>query len=190
MVSPLFSGAGARATRAVPSARLFIALWPDASTQDALHAEAARFAALGRRLSARNLHVTLAFLGNVPLRRVEAITGLMRDAGPAACEFTLEHFGYFAQSGVLWAAPVATPVAVAAYQQRLTAALGAAGLRVEKRAFRLHVSLLRDAARPAPEQLNVPLNIPWRVRDIALVGSEPAAGGSRYVVLSRVPAPG
>ena len=189
MASPIFTSTAAR--KPTPGKlRLFVALWPDERTQDAMYAEASRFSALGRRIPARNLHVTLAFIGSAAASQVRSISEVMREARPAACEFTMDRLGYFAQSRVLWAAPATVPPSLLAYQRRLSAGLGAAGFKMEKQAFRAHVTLLRDAVQPSPMQLGVALQVPWSVRDVALVQSETAPGGSRYQVINRSPAPG
>jgi len=190
MATPLLAGAAARRRPPARTLRLFIALWPDAATQERLHAEAARFAALGRRLPARNLHVTLAFLGSVAPARTEEIVRVMHEARPQACELVLDRLAYFARSGILGAACASVPAGLAGYHQRLSAALAAAGLRVEKRALHPHITLLRDAARPAPQQLTLAPPLTLAVREIVLVRSVLSPGGSRYEVISRVAAPG
>jgi len=187
MATPLLAVAAARRGPAPRAQRLFIALWPDASIQERLYRESARFAVLGRRLPARNLHVTLAFLGSVAPSRTEEIVRLMRGARPQAGELVLDTLAYFARSRVLGVAPSKVPAALTAYHQRLSSALATAGLRVEKRAFHPHVTLLRDATRPPAQQLMPPIAL--AVREIALVRSELSSGGSRYEVISRVSAP-
>jgi len=180
----------ARPAREADTLRLFVALWPEETLQQQLLAQSARFATLGRRLPARNLHVTLAFLGAVVRDRTEAIVEAMRAAGPSACELVIDRLGYFKPSRILWAGASEVPEALVQYQRRLCERLRRAGLYSEERAFKLHVSLLRDAERPAPEQMRTDLRLDWSVRDVALVASEQTAEGSRYRVLARVPASG
>jgi len=157
--------------------------------QQQLLAQSAPLAGLGRRIPARNLHVTLAFLGDVEEPRIAAITQEMQQARPPACAFTLDKLGYFAQSRIVWAGAGVVPPELAAYRARLNEALGHAGLRSEKRAFKLHVSLLRDVEKtPTAQLLQTRMRLPWAVRDVALVASELASGGSRYRVMARVPA--
>jgi 2'-5' RNA ligase len=51
------------------------------------------------------------------------------------------------------------------------------------------VSLLRDLEQAPPARLlQVRMRLPWAVRDVALVASELASGGSHYRVMARVPA--
>jgi 2'-5' RNA ligase len=204
MASPIFA-ANRKPAPPAAAARLFIALWPEAAVREALYAQAAPYAALGRRLPARNLHVTLAFLGAVPAGRIEELARLLRSARPPACKLSFDRLGYFARTRVLWAGCSEVPAPLTAYQQRLMTALAGAGFRTEKRDFTPHVTLLRDAGRPPADLTGrgvpragsaeggpgVPwtgASVPWAVREIALVDSELAAGGPRYTVLRRVPA--
>jgi 2'-5' RNA ligase len=170
--------------KSVARARLFIALWPSAEVQDALFAQGARFAALGRRVPARNLHVTLAFLGQLDASRIGTLTALLRDCNPEQCTLKLDRPGYFANARALWAGSTQVPSQIGAYQQRLTDALDAAGLRTERRVLRPHVTLLRDAVKPPVADLQAGFSIPWQVRGVALVRSDLSAAGARYTVLS------
>jgi len=147
MANPIFSAPPKR-TPPAAGVRLFIALWPEAAVREALYAQAAPYAALGRRLPARNLHVTLAFLGAVPAGRIEELARLLRSARPPACKLSFDRLGYFARTRVLWAGCSVVPAPLAAYQQRLMTAQAGAGFRDEKRDFEPHVTLLRDAGRP------------------------------------------
>ena len=189
MTAPLFARATARRQPPARPLRLFVALWPDASTQARLHAESARFASYGRRLPARNLHVTLAFLGSVVPARVDEVVQVIEAARPQACEVVLDKLAYFARSRVLAAAPSEVPVKLAACHGRLSMGLAALGRRVERHAFHPHITLLRDAMKPAAEHLVPAQPVAIAVREIVLVRSEPAPGGSRYEVIKRVPAP-
>ena len=55
--------------------RLFFALWPEPDTQRRWHEELASYVKPlgGRRVPAENLHLTLAFLGEVPGTRINAL---------------------------------------------------------------------------------------------------------------------
>lgn len=185
MANPVF-GTAARAKPAARTQRLFIALWPPTPLQQQIYTESARFAALGRRVPARNLHVTVAFLGSVAQDRIDTLLQVMREARPEACDLKLHTLAYSAKNRMLWMTPALPPASLAAYQSRLSRALGTAGFKTEERAYRPHITLLRDCARPTPEQLATKLDIAWPVREIALVRSDLAPGGSRYEVIGRI----
>ena len=70
---------------------------------------------------------------------------------------------------------------------KLAEELQARGFRTERRAFKPHVTLLRDvAAAPKPvHALFGPLR--WQVRCLALACSEPAARGVQYRIIGEWP---
>ena len=68
--------ASAPTLRKPRTARVFFALWPDADARVALAALAREIAARtkGRAPPAANLHMTLAFIGEVPPERIGALS--------------------------------------------------------------------------------------------------------------------
>ncbi|WP_458527413.1 2'-5' RNA ligase family protein, partial [Onishia taeanensis] len=58
--------------------RLFLALWPDPAVREALSSTAgqAHLACRGRPVAPEQLHLTLAFLGQVPTERLSALVAL------------------------------------------------------------------------------------------------------------------
>ena len=169
-----------------PAERLFVALMPDATTGKALSACAARFASVGRAIAPANIHLTLVFLGPVLASRRPVASRCLRGARIEAFDLHLDQLGYFASSAILWAGMQAPPPALMAAQRRLAAGLRNAGFDLEARRFRPHVSLLRDCKTPDAKMLEEPLAINWPAREIALVRSHPARGGSRYEVMESV----
>jgi 2'-5' RNA ligase len=165
--------------------RLFFALWPDAATREAIVGEtaAAVEASRGRAVPADNLHITLAFLGNVDSALASA---LLRLTPPSAGAFdlTLERLTFFRRARMLWFEPREVPVALAGLDAALWRTLEARFDCVrEKRRFRPHMTLARKArpvvARCAP--------VHWRVDTLVLVESRPRDGGSAYTVVASWP---
>ena len=170
-------------------ARLFFALWPDAAARDAL----ARAAACvdvreGHRVRPANLHLTLAFLGSVPAAAQAAL--MAAEPAPGAAAFTLEVglAGWWRTSRVAWLAPLEEPLALHALHAAVGDAASAAGLRVERRPYRPHVTIARHVRR-APRSLEA-FQIRWQVTDFALVESLQEAVGARYEVRRRWPLAG
>ena len=93
--------------------RLFFALWPDYTTREKLAAVADRLAPdCGRKVSKQNLHITLAFLGNV---EDSCLHGLLAGvAGIHADNFSLrlDTIGCWKRPRLLWLAPSTIPAAV------------------------------------------------------------------------------
>jgi 2'-5' RNA ligase len=169
--------------------RLFFALWPDATTRGALAATAGQLkkACGGRSPPAENLHLTLAFLGNVAANRMLALR-LVADAVIAEpFELTLARAGYWRAQRLAWAAPLHGPPALTALHARLTDVLRLRGFHAERRAFKPHVTLLRDAAALSPSSHDGIISLRWPVRDFVLACSEPVPQGVRYRVIGTWP---
>ncbi len=173
------------------TSRVFFALWPDAGVCGTL-ASLARDCAVrtgGRAPTATNLHLTLAFIGNVTASRVLTL----REIGPIAAaavppfKLTLDRIGAFHKQGIAWAGPSSPDVALKRLSRTLGDELAAAGFELERRVFHPHVALVRrgrtrllDATRGG-----APLAAPvvWNVARLTLAASEQARGGSRYLAL-------
>jgi 2'-5' RNA ligase len=166
---------------AAATCRLFLALWPGAATRRALLAERDRCAwpAHARPTAAGDLHLTLHFIGPVP---VDQVPTLVRTLAVAAPRFTL-HPGDHAQWGehVAVLEPAPPPAGIMVLHERLAQALRAQGLPLETRAFRPHVTLARTHGPIEPPPGGA---APWRwpVASYVLAQSVP---GRPYRVLAR-----
>ena len=167
---------------------MFFALWPDARSREALHALAMDVAKQrgGRAPHERNLHVTLAFVGEVTAPRIpvlETLGGTCAGACPAF-DLSLDALGGTSQ-GISWLAPRDVPAPLATLHASLVAALSADAFAIERRRFRPHATLARKCTGPATRRGVVP--IAWRVDRLALVASTPAQGGSSYADIASWP---
>lgn len=162
--------------------RLFFALWPEDAVRAALAGTAAGLQrdCGGRPPSAENLHLTLAFLGDVPESRLPELFPVAAVAAASATPFvmTLDRIGWWPRQQLVWACPQTVPPPLQSMADILAGALRAAGFRVEKRRFRPHVTLLRDA-RQAPPRMACSLP-PWQVSRMVLLCSERGSRGPRY----------
>jgi 2'-5' RNA ligase len=151
--------------------RLFFAAWPGPGIQQALH-DAARQAqgeCGGRAIAARNLHLTLAFLGNIERTRVDALEALAAGISGAPCDLAICRVDHFKKSRIVWAGVERCPEPLEALVAALSAALRALDIRVDERPYVPHITLVRDARRK-PERTGV-APIVWSVQDFALVES-------------------
>jgi 2'-5' RNA ligase len=165
--------------------RLFFALWPPLGAAEALCAWARRVrrATGGSAVRARNIHLTLAFLGEVEEARVADLRRLPvwgeRHALP------IERAGYWARNRILWVGPEETPAPAVLLAERLRGLLAAWNFNTERQPFAAHVTLLRKAREP--DNLPPLPELDWPVEECVLVRSELQAQGSRYEVLERFP---
>lgn len=190
-----------------PTRRLFFALWPDEAMREAMvratH-EAAR-ASGGRPVPAQNLHVTLAFLGSVPERRLPQLTASARGAGKPVCragespacdepgvELAFDRLAYWRGAHVLCALPARLPAPLATLARRLQERLTEGGFGADPatptsggsniaRPFRPHATLARKAIRPPPS-LEMEA-VTWRFVEFVLVESRTHTEGAVYRVL-------
>ena len=162
-------------------ARLFFALWPPDRVAGVLGDLAVAVAARcgGRAMPARKIHLTLAFLGEVPDERMEAVLDAARAVPPAAFDLRIDRLGGFRRSKVAWAGARPGP-ALAQLQSALTCQLRARGFALEERPFAPHVTLARKVERALPPTAMEPLL--WRVRGYRLVRTEPGTG--EYLALA------
>ena len=171
----------------VATRRLFLALWPTDGERCALAAAAAAVlqANNARAVAPQNLHLTLAFLGAVPVTRTAELLALSAELaaawmnGPVALTWTgLEHW----KRPQILAAVTATPCAAAAeLATRLKRASGAAGFSPDLKAFRAHVTVARKVAAPVTA-LELPCVL-WDCASLALVESRTDESGPVYSVL-------
>lgn len=168
--------------------RLFFALWPTAAVAGRLHRAAltAQRACGGRAMREDTLHLTLAFLGAVPVAR-------MADAEAAATEvvasrFTLEldRIECWKHNRIAWAGCSDVPPGLTQLAADLAGKLRAAGFALDARPFAVHATLVRNADCSATVP-RLPAPIRWPVEDFALVESHGGPDGSRYAVVRRWP---
>ena len=107
--------------------RVFFALWPDAPLRmllAGLAAEVARESG-GRATAANLLHLTLAFLGDQPPARVEALHRVGAGVRARPFALALDTIGGFRGTGIAWLGASAPQSELAALHAELMAALHA-----------------------------------------------------------------
>ena len=127
--------------------RLFISLDLDEEAQERLVQLQDRLAALACRanLSRReNLHLTLAFLGEVSSHRLPALYRAMDAVPMEPLTLTFRRVGSF-RGGLWWAGAEESP-RLMGLQRELTRQLAAQGFRLEERRFVPHITLAREVA--------------------------------------------
>jgi 2'-5' RNA ligase len=161
------------------SARLFLALWPDAAVREALRTwrDAWTWPRGASPVATSKLHMTLHFLGNQPRERLDALLdGFAVPFSPFSLRLDVAELWH---NGIAVLAPQDAPQPLLELHARLAQALAGLGLQPEARAYRPHVTMARRAAGaglpPAGQVLD------WQVDGYALVESRPGAGG--YTVL-------
>ena len=176
-----------------PTRRLFFALWPDEAMRQAM-AQATRKAARasgGRPVPMASLHVTLAFLGSVPERRLPELADLARTAaesvGPAL-ELRFDHLEHWRAAHIVCAAPAEPPMPVAVLARALQDLLVGRGFTPDLKPFRPHVTVVRKVARPGSmDPLGKAHPVIWRFAELALIESRTLREGALYSVVGSYP---
>jgi RNA 2',3'-cyclic 3'-phosphodiesterase len=167
-----------------PTRRLFFALWPDPAMREAMvraTCTAAR-ASGGRPVPAANLHVTLAFLGAVPERRLEELAEVARGAAAGgSLEIAFDHLEHWRAAQLLCALPAAVPAPVTMLARRLQDVLAASGFAPDLKPFRPHVTVVRKVSRAG--RIGQIHPVAWSFTELALIESRTLAAGALYSVV-------
>lgn len=160
--------------------RLFFALWPNHRQRERMRdfvGPAVREIE-GRAVDRRNWHVTLAWIGNFPERLIPALQN-------AAAEIVVEPFRLRFDKVEFWPRPkvaaMVTPNVPQELQmlvQALNGVLLKAGIVVEERTYRPHVTVIRNARAFEPLRLAQSAEIEWSSFELIESVSQP--GGAVY----------
>lgn len=171
-------------------ARVFFALWPpeEVAAHLAVLASAHAAGAGGRATRRETIHLTLAFLGDVPIESLPELRRIASTVRGAAFELTLDRFGLWQHNRIFWAGPSVVPPALGELASSLTGALQAGGFSVADagRTFTPHLTLVRKVNIPdAP--LPVGQALVWPCKRFFLVRSNLLASGAFYETLAELP---
>jgi 2'-5' RNA ligase len=164
----------------VNSKRIFFALWPDDRQRDRLRDVISPLAKLveGQHVYRGNWHVTTAFIGDFAEARLEELQA-------RAAQIAVEPFRLRFDRVEFWPRPkVASLVAavVPPELQRLVVAqnslLADLGVKVEDRAYRPHITVVRRARPFETQRLAQPAVVEWTGFELVESISQP--GGATY----------
>jgi 2'-5' RNA ligase len=171
-----------RACSRADGVRLFFALWPDDAGVRELEAAANRLAleGSGRRVPARNLHLTLAFVGEVSDEKL----AVLRQVGGSirAPRFTAicEGFEYWPQSRAVVATVRDAPAALLDLAARLLEEIA-----LPPMPLRAHVTLARKVTQAPVLPAMSP--IVWHATEFCLIRSQTGGAASAYTVVDTWP---
>ena len=188
---------------ALPSFRAFVAVVPPASVKAELGAVVAQLKQHDadeavRWVAEDALHITLAFLGQIPESMVAPMLDALskETAGTESFELAIGSLGTFGDrrrkggAQVVWAGLGEDIDALQVLDERVAAAVRSVGLRIESRAFQPHITLgrVRRGQRwrldPA-HMLTIP-STAFLVDTVTLVESRLGRGPAEYVERGQV----
>jgi 2'-5' RNA ligase len=128
-----------------------------------------------------NLHLTLAFIGEVP--DVEPVTDALSALSFTPFELSLEGLGRF---GDLWWAGMRTSPPLEALARRVRRALAEGGIPFDRKRFSPHITLIRKARGEMPE-IGI-REAKMTVEAVSLMRSDRGRNGMIYTELLRMEA--
>lgn len=151
--------------------RMFIALWPGDAVRRELAAwrDGWRWPRSATPVRSERLHMTLHFIGDVPVERVDEIaSALSTPCGPFELSFGRNVLW---PHGIAVLEPNGAPAQLIDLQATLGEALRALSLPVDQRPFKPHVTLARRANSAEPSCEGPPIR--WSIDRFALMRSHP-----------------
>ncbi|SDI88899.1 RNA 2',3'-cyclic phosphodiesterase [Billgrantia gudaonensis] len=167
--------------------RLFLALNPPPELRLRLDelADIAHAHCGGRRVPTANLHLTLAFLGEVEEAKSRVLADWLRGLTITPGEWRLDAWGHFPRPGIVWVGGQQPDPMLTALHQQLWESLEARGVTGRSGHFVPHVTLVRQATQPDSQTLPPPPASRWTYDRIALMQSLTDHRGACYRTLAQ-----
>ncbi|MDA5543137.1 MULTISPECIES: RNA 2',3'-cyclic phosphodiesterase [Yersinia] len=168
--------------------RLFFALaLPDALQQTIVPWRADNFPPeAGRPIAAANLHLTLAFLGEVSHAKAQVLQEQAGRISQSGFNITLDDIGHWPNSGVIWLGCKNPPRGLLQLAQLLRSQAARSGCYQTPLPFHPHVTLFRGAIRPVAIPAKAP-NESFRADFFSLYESVFTRGRTRYNIVQSWP---
>ncbi|MDQ3197058.1 MAG: RNA 2',3'-cyclic phosphodiesterase [Pseudomonadota bacterium] len=137
----------------------------------------------GRPTHAESLHMTLAFLGAVPEKRIDELRATAAEVRFARFVLDLDSIGCWRHNHIAWIAPRTAPPELSDLVAQLEARLASSGFSFDLRLFAPHVTLARKAdCKPGLSNFAAP---GWQVDEFVLVESAAEHLGGTYRIIGR-----
>jgi 2'-5' RNA ligase len=145
--------------------RLFLAVDPSVEAVEDLARVVDRLRSPGRSVRPEQFHVTLAFLGEVPEESLDTVAVVVGDAAASAepGQLRIGGGGRFGTT-VLWAGLRGDVDALRGLADSLRSLLRAAGIGLDERPYRPHLTLARPSPRTTTAQLRADVELLARYR--------------------------
>jgi len=172
--------------------RLFFALWPAPEVAEQL-AGLARCVADqfgGKPSRQETLHLTLAFLGDVPDHQVTLLTQTARRIRAASLALNIDRLGYWPRKQLLWAGETSPCAALGQLADALQQALSEAGFALPGRrpTFSPHITLVRDFPQARESAAPAAIaTINWPCSSFVLIRSQKSDNGAFYQTVAEFP---
>jgi 2'-5' RNA ligase len=174
------------APAAKTTARVFFALWPDEALRDALHqtSDLLHAAHGGRRMNPATVHLTLLFVGSLERARLPELQAAVAIPLPKF-EVVFDQADCWRHNRIAFLAASQPPAALFDLVRALESQVGQAGIGFDRRPYKPHITLVRNA--DCKKDIPTLKPIVWAARDFVLMESNSNANGASYQELARWP---
>lgn len=164
--------------------RLFLALWPDDGVRQAISKEIVQFSHVSaKRVKPENYHITLAFLGNVPVGHVSGIVEELSKVNFSAFDFRIDFVMYIHRSRMLWLTPRRGSEPLGALVKSISQHLESCGFAPERKPFAAHITIARNVKMT--QACQTIQGFMWSVSSFCLVESQLKPSGPYYHIRHR-----
>jgi len=165
--------------------RVFFAIFPDKSVQAQLTHQAEQLKPIcgGNTVKMQQIHLTLLFLGNIAIHRLEILQQAMKNVAAKKFEFKLEEICYWKHNQIVYCQAKQFPAALFTLADSLKNAVSDAGFLIDTRTYKPHVTLIRKATHSKKINLDTP--VIWHVSEWFLIQSKQTDRGVEYIPLSQ-----
>ncbi|TRZ64255.1 MAG: RNA 2',3'-cyclic phosphodiesterase [Rhodocyclaceae bacterium] len=167
--------------------RVFFALWPDKAVLEGFDQVGKQLHALGggRRMLRESLHITLAFIGDVPAEHIAILRQAAEQVVAPAFALRLDRLDCWRHKRIAWVGCSELPLQLLTLVGQLYERLAGADLPLESGDFTAHVTLLRNVhcARCVPLPKLEPID--WPVTEFVLAESTLTPERACYAFIGR-----
>lgn len=163
--------------------RVFFALWPDPAIQKQLGQIARRLKPMceGRAVQTQNIHLTLAFLGNIDINRLPELQLAASRISVQSFNFLIQEIDYWKRNKIIYARAKRFPPELYLLAESLSDTLTAASFKFDQHTFKPHITLLRQAKNVTENNISEPIQ--WHAKEWCLLQSKLTPKGANYIPL-------
>ena len=160
--------------------RLFFALWPDMRQRDRMRNFISPVARLveGRAIERHNWHVTLAYIGEFPEARINELHEARMAVNVEPFRLRFDRLEFWPRPKIAALVAATVPAELERLMKDLKGRIFAAGVELEQRTYRPHVTAVRNARQFETQRLAQSAAIEWDSFKLIESVSEP--GGVIY----------
>jgi RNA 2',3'-cyclic 3'-phosphodiesterase len=160
--------------------RLFFALWPDMRQRDRMRNFISPVARLveGRAVERHNWHITLAYIGEFPEARIDELHEARMAVNVEPFRLRFDRLEFWPRPKIAALVAATVPAELERLMKDLKGRIFAAGVELEQRTYRPHVTAVRNARQFETQRLAQSAAIEWDSFKLIESVSEP--GGVIY----------